>query len=90
MFLYTGTYVAWDLKQVEKIVFIVFFSGDRARTKITKICEAFGANRYPFPEDLNRQWQMKSEVRNAMLFLYNSLTHRRCMTTYMFGWLVCC
>lgn len=90
VFLYPGSYVAWDLKQVEKIVFIVFFSGDRARTKITKICEAFGANRYPFPEDLNRQWQMKSEVLNAMLFLYNSLNHRRCMTTYIFGWLVCC
>jgi hypothetical protein len=50
------------MQQVEKIVFVVFFSGSRARTKITKICEAFGANRYPFPEEPNRLWQMKSEV----------------------------
>jgi len=35
----------------EKSVFVVFFAGDRARVKINKICETFGANRYPFPED---------------------------------------
>lgn len=27
-----------------------------------QICEAFGANRYPFPDDLNRQREMGSEV----------------------------
>jgi vacuolar-type H+-ATPase subunit I/STV1 len=48
--------------QVEKTVFVVFFAGERAKTKVVKICEAFGANRYPFPEDQNRQWQMKAEV----------------------------
>eukprot|EP01023_Acetabularia_acetabulum_P010235 TRINITY_DN1468_c0_g2_i1.p1 TRINITY_DN1468_c0_g2~~TRINITY_DN1468_c0_g2_i1.p1 ORF type:complete len:887 (+),score=191.34 TRINITY_DN1468_c0_g2_i1:21-2681(+) len=46
----------------EKSVFVVFFAGDRARIKINKICETFGANRYPFPEDQNRQRQMNSEV----------------------------
>lgn len=50
--------------QVEKVVFIVFFSGERARHKISKICEAFGVNRYPFPEDAARQRQMKVEVRS--------------------------
>lgn len=54
---------AVDRAQVEKTVFVVFFAGERAKTKVVKICEAFGANRYPFPEDPNRQWQMKSEVR---------------------------
>lgn len=49
--------------QVEKVVFVVFFAGERARTKIMKICEAFGANRYPFPEDPQKQRQMRSEVR---------------------------
>ena len=39
-------------EEAEKTVFVVFFAGERARTKILKICEAFGANRYPFPEDL--------------------------------------
>lgn len=50
-------------EKVEKTVFVVFFAGERAKTKVVKICEAFGANRYPFPEDPNRQWQMKEEVR---------------------------
>lgn len=52
----------FDGIQVEKTVFVVFFAGERAKTKVVKICEAFGANRYPFPEDPNRQWQMKAEV----------------------------
>eukprot|EP00891_Asterochloris_glomerata_P009677 jgi/Astpho2/9677/Aster-03937 len=46
----------------EKAVFVVFFAGERARTKILKICEAFGANRYPFPEEPTRQRQMNAEV----------------------------
>ena len=50
--------------QVEKIVFLVFYSGERAKTKIMKICEAFGANRYVFPEDDVRQAQMINEVFN--------------------------
>ena len=37
-------------EKVEKTVYVVFFAGERARAKILKICEAFGANRYPFPE----------------------------------------
>lgn len=49
-------------EKVEKIVFVVFFSGERAKMKIMKICEAFGANRYPFPEDVGRQAQMIAEV----------------------------
>lgn len=30
--------------------------------QVLKICEAFSANRYPFPEDLTRQRQMNAEV----------------------------
>lgn len=48
--------------QAEKNVFVVFYSGERAKSKILKICEAFGANRYPFSEELGRQAQMMSEV----------------------------
>ena len=50
-------------EKVEKVVFVVFFAGERAKVKITKICEAFGANRYPFPEDPIKQRQMHAEVR---------------------------
>ncbi|KAK9077339.1 hypothetical protein SSX86_005676 [Deinandra increscens subsp. villosa] len=49
-------------EKVEKNVFVVFFSGERAKSKILKICEAFGANRYPFAEDLSKQAQMIIEV----------------------------
>ena len=38
-----------DGERAEKTVCVVFFAGERARAKILKICEAFGANRYPFP-----------------------------------------
>ncbi|CAL8472142.1 g11684 [Coccomyxa elongata] len=49
-------------EKVEKAVFVVFFAGERARSKILKICEAFSANRYPFPDDPTRQRQMNAEV----------------------------
>eukprot|EP00242_Pyramimonas_sp_CCMP2087_P004638 CAMPEP_0198211454 /NCGR_PEP_ID=MMETSP1445-20131203/23973_1 /TAXON_ID=36898 /ORGANISM="Pyramimonas sp., Strain CCMP2087" /LENGTH=838 /DNA_ID=CAMNT_0043885717 /DNA_START=197 /DNA_END=2713 /DNA_ORIENTATION=+ len=52
--------------KMEKSVFVVFFAGERARTKILKLCEAVGANRYPFPEDRSRQRHMNAEV-NARL-----------------------
>ncbi|XP_057495439.1 V-type proton ATPase subunit a3-like [Actinidia eriantha] len=49
-------------EKVEKNVFLVFYSGERAKNKIIKICEAFGANRYSFPEDLGNQAHMVNEV----------------------------
>ncbi|XP_042499594.1 V-type proton ATPase subunit a2-like [Macadamia integrifolia] len=49
-------------EKVEKNAFVVFYSGEKAKTKILKICEAFGANRYPFTEDLRKQAQMITEV----------------------------
>ncbi|KAJ8768707.1 hypothetical protein K2173_023611 [Erythroxylum novogranatense] len=47
---------------VEKTVFVVFFSGEQARTKILKICEAFEANCYPVPDDITKQRQLTREV----------------------------
>ncbi|KAJ0084266.1 hypothetical protein Patl1_30782 [Pistacia atlantica] len=49
-------------EMVEKTIFVVFFSGEQARTKILKICEAFGANCYPVPEDITKQSQIIREV----------------------------
>ncbi|KVH88978.1 ATPase, V0 complex, subunit 116kDa [Cynara cardunculus var. scolymus] len=49
-------------EKVLKNVFLVFFSGERAKSKVLKICEAFGANRYPFAEDLSKQEQIIAEV----------------------------
>lgn len=49
-------------EKVAKNVFVVFFSGERAKAKILKICEAFSANRYHFPEELGKQLQALEEV----------------------------
>ncbi|XP_043713377.1 V-type proton ATPase subunit a2-like [Telopea speciosissima] len=49
-------------EKIEKNVFVVFYSGERVKTKILKICEAFGANRYPFTDDLRKQAQIITEV----------------------------
>uniref|UniRef100_A0A2P2LS08 V-type proton ATPase subunit a n=1 Tax=Rhizophora mucronata TaxID=61149 RepID=A0A2P2LS08_RHIMU len=49
-------------EKTEKNVFVIFYSGERARIKILKICDAFGANRYPFSEDIGKQTQMLTEV----------------------------
>ncbi|KAK8475757.1 hypothetical protein V6N11_082680 [Hibiscus sabdariffa] len=53
-------------EKVEKTVFVVFFSGEQARTKILKICEAFGAHCYPVPDDLSKQRQITREVSSRL------------------------
>ena len=42
--------------------FVIFYSGERAKAKILKICDAFSANRYPFPEDVAKQIHTVQEV----------------------------
>ncbi|KAL5224262.1 hypothetical protein ABZP36_010901 [Zizania latifolia] len=49
-------------EKVIKNAFVIFYSGERAKSKIVKICDAFGANRYPFAEDLGKQLQTIQEV----------------------------
>ncbi|GFY99230.1 vacuolar proton ATPase A1 [Actinidia rufa] len=49
-------------ERIEEMVFVVFFSGEQAKTKILRICEAFGANCYPVPEDITKQRQLTREV----------------------------
>lgn len=41
--------------EMEKSVFMVFFSGMAVKAKVSKICDAFNANRYAVPEDHNSQ-----------------------------------
>ena len=38
-----------------------------------QICEAFGANRYPFPDDATRQRQMHAEVTSRLRELHSTL-----------------
>ncbi|XP_065049155.1 V-type proton ATPase subunit a1-like isoform X2 [Musa acuminata AAA Group] len=49
-------------EMVEKTVFVVFFSGEQAKNKILKICQAFGASCYPVPEENSKQMQLTREV----------------------------
>ncbi|OIV99351.1 hypothetical protein TanjilG_17161 [Lupinus angustifolius] len=60
-------------EMIEKTVFVVFFSGEQARTKILKICEAFGANCYPVPEDISKQTQITREVSSRLADLEATL-----------------
>ncbi|KAJ7957817.1 V-type proton ATPase subunit a [Quillaja saponaria] len=49
-------------EKVDKNVFVIFYSGERAKNKILKISEAFGANRYPFTDESGKKIQMITEV----------------------------
>jgi len=56
--------------QVHKNVFVVFYSGESVKSKILKICDAFGANRYPFSDDLSKQLQTITEVNLIFSFRF--------------------
>ncbi|XP_022947755.1 V-type proton ATPase subunit a1-like isoform X2 [Cucurbita moschata] len=60
-------------EMVEKTVFVVFFSGEQARNKVLKICEAFGANCYPVPEDITKQRKITREVSSRLIELEATL-----------------
>ncbi|PIN10703.1 Vacuolar H+-ATPase V0 sector, subunit a [Handroanthus impetiginosus] len=60
-------------EMVEKTVFVVFFSGEQARKKILKICEAFGASCYPIPEDTTKRRQITREVLSRLSELETTL-----------------
>ncbi|GER55168.1 v-type proton ATPase 116 kDa subunit a isoform [Striga asiatica] len=59
-------------EMIEKTVFVVFFSGEQARKKVLKICEAFGASCYPVPEDTTKRRQITREVRREKA-IYDTL-----------------
>lgn len=65
-------------------MFVVFYSGERAKNKILKICEAFGANRYPFNEDLGKQAQMITEVCVFLLGLFDVITWEIAIPSYTY------
>ena len=44
-----------------------------ADLEVLQICEAFGANRYPFPEEPQRQQQMNSEVNSRLRELHSTI-----------------
>ncbi|KAK9154141.1 hypothetical protein Sjap_001621 [Stephania japonica] len=60
-------------EMVQKTVFVVFFSGEQAKTKVLKICEAFGANCYSVPEDITKQRHITQEVLSRLSELETTL-----------------
>ncbi|KAG6432835.1 hypothetical protein SASPL_104423 [Salvia splendens] len=62
-----------EMVTVENTVFMVFFSGEQARKKIHKICEAFGANCYPVPEDSIKRRQITRDVLSRLSELETTL-----------------
>ncbi|KAL5073914.1 hypothetical protein RYX36_012898 [Vicia faba] len=60
-------------EKVHKNVFVIFYSGERIKSKTTKICDAFGANRYPFSDDLSKQFQTITEVSGRLAELKTTI-----------------
>jgi len=50
----------------EKNVFIIFFQGEKAQTKIKKTCEAFGANIYNIPDSVAQRAEMRNQVETRL------------------------
>lgn len=61
-------------ERVLKTVFVVFFAGVTAREKVQKICEAYGANRYPLPDDVAEQRHVHAELTTRLRELHVTLT----------------
>lgn len=53
-------------EEMEKSVFMVFFSGSAVKMKVAKICDAFHANRYAVPEDHNSQMAALTRCRTRL------------------------
>ena len=52
---------------------------------LVQICEAFGANRYPFPEEPARQRQMNAEVTARLRELHTTIEAGQCQVATYFG-----
>lgn len=50
----------------DKSVFMVFFSGSAVKSKVSKICDAFNANRYVVPEDHASQMTALTHCRTRL------------------------
>ncbi|KAJ1488313.1 V-type ATPase, V0 complex, 116kDa subunit family [Baffinella frigidus] len=55
-----------DHDAVSKSVFVVFFSGDRSRSKIGKICDSFNSNKYKLPESQQQQTELLTQVEERL------------------------
>jgi len=58
---------------IHKNVFIIFCQGEQLRSKVRKICEAFGAKLYPCPETAENRRELSQQVAQRVSDL-NSVT----------------
>eukprot|EP01091_Cochliopodium_minus_P006469 TRINITY_DN1638_c0_g3_i1.p1 TRINITY_DN1638_c0_g3~~TRINITY_DN1638_c0_g3_i1.p1 ORF type:complete len:802 (-),score=235.14 TRINITY_DN1638_c0_g3_i1:43-2448(-) len=67
-------------EEVTKVVFIIFFQGQRIQNKIKKICEAFKANIYQCPESANERNELlreiKTQLKNLEIVIEKGKEHR--------------
>lgn len=59
---------------VVKCVFMVFFSGSEVKAKVLKICTAFSANLYNFPESFDEQNKAYHECRGRLDDLHSVIS----------------
>jgi V-type H+-transporting ATPase subunit a len=53
-------------QSMQKTVFMLFFSGSEVMQKVTKVCSAFDANRYPFPDSVDAQWRASAQCEERL------------------------
>jgi len=58
-----------------KSVFIIFFSGRAALSKLTKICDSFGVNRYHYPPQRQQRMALLLEVQSRISDLQSVTEH---------------
>ncbi len=70
-------------ERIEKSAFMVFFSGTEVKAKVAKICNAFNANRYPFPDGVDAQIAAYGQCRERLADLDSvisvSMSQRRAL-----------
>jgi V-type H+-transporting ATPase subunit a len=49
--------------ELRKSVFVIFYQGEFVKSKISKICESFGANIYPVPDTQSSRRQLLDQTR---------------------------
>lgn len=62
---------------VHKSAFMVFFSGSQVKAKVSKICSAFGANLYDFPDNTDNQTRMLEECLSRLSDLHTVIETSR-------------
>mmetsp|Transcript_11318 Transcript_11318/g.28104 ORF Transcript_11318/g.28104 Transcript_11318/m.28104 type:complete len:978 (+) Transcript_11318:273-3206(+) len=64
-------------EEVQKSIFIVFFSGERSRQKVDKICDSYACSKYRIPDTASQQDAAIRDVEERMRDLKTVLTRTK-------------